>query len=58
MTEQPSTVDGPQADAIVLTESERTWLQNQYRKETGQTSKYVRHQGQAERARRLKKGSL
>jgi hypothetical protein len=41
-------------DAATLTPKELTWLANQQRKQAGQSSKYVRHQGAREKARRLR----
>ena len=41
-------------DRLVLSPAEQAWVRNQQRRLSGQTSKYVPHQGARERARRLK----
>lgn len=45
--------DAPPVVSDLLSERERSWLRNQARKQSGQTSKYVRHQGAREKAKRL-----
>jgi hypothetical protein len=40
--------------ALDLSPGELTWLAHQQRKASGQTSKYIRHQGAQEKARRLR----
>jgi len=52
VTETPQEVRVP--DDLGLSERERTWLRHQGQQRAGQTSKYIRHQGARERARRLK----
>lgn len=51
--EETPLAETPKPDGLVLDPREQAWLRNQFQKKTGQTSKYVRHQGAREKAKRL-----